>query len=1052
MKMRHIAMAVAVALSSSYAMADTSSAVRGRISTPEGAAAAGTKVVILHVPSGTSRTVTTNDSGSFVVSGLRVGGPYKIIVDSETYADETVNDVFLQLGDTFQLNRQLKTAEQVERIAVTGTAIASQTTGSSSTFDQELIENAPAFNRDLKDIVRNNPLAVVSEDNQLSIAGANSRFNSFTIDGIGQNDDFGLNSSGYPTQRSPISLDAISQISVDVTPFTAKAGGFSGGLVNAVTKSGTNDVAGSFFYEMTNNSLAGNAKSKRISNNRTFEVSDSYTFGGTLGGAVVEDKLFYFVSYENFKQETPTPFGVGSGSNPSLVTQAQVDTVLKTLKDTYGITDSLGSDPEDTDEKILLKIDWNINDLHRADFTYQFQNNLEGRNFSDSNSTIVLKSRAYDYKTITSNFAGHLFSDWTDEFSTEVSFAYKDVKAESLLNSFNAAYSIQTPTGRINGGTDVFRHANVADNVNFKLGVDATYLMDEHTLNFGYEVERLNLFNLFAESSLGSWTFDNTNSGAVSGMTNFAQKKPTAFDYKNAPSNKIEDTTVDLTRTTHVLYVEDEFSPIDDVDVTAGLRYERLATNDIPTLSPAFQKQYGFANTEAMDGLDVVLPRLGVKWYLTESTTLRGGVGLFTGGQPNVWVTNSYTNNGMTFVQAPKSVRDQTLTNTANVDFNSVPQFVKDSLKPGGFTNYTDPNFKLPTDLRYQLAADFNFEIPFLGDDFNSTLDATLIQRRDPAVWLDTSRVPSGKKAADGRIIYKSIYSGDLKDNYDIMLTNGEESETTRILSASLAKTWETGIRMTTSYTNQDSEEANPGTSSRAVSNYGNNPVLDRNVNIIAPAVNETKHRLVLNLGYSTEFFSGYATKFDLFFERKSGRPLSYVLDSNRDFAFGDQTDLGSNDVYLPYIPTSATDPVMKFGNGKTGYTYEQIMEVFRTVGLDKYAGGHAPKNAFYQPWTTTMDLNVQQEIPGFSPEHKGTLYFTVLNLANLLDKDSGQVHRMRFPQQPLMQFSVDSTTGQYTYEPLSSSSTLLQNARNWSEFYPSASVWRIKVGVNYRF
>lgn len=206
MKIKHIALAVALAMGSGAVLADTSSAIRGKITTPEGTAAAGTKIIITHIPSGTTRQVVTNDSGSFVASGLRVGGPYKVVVDSDTYSDETLEGIFLQLGDTYQVNQALQ-SQSVERIAVTGSVIAYSSTGSSSYFGENQIRNAPSLNNDLKDIIKNNPLAVLSpKDGELSVAGTNPRYNSITIDGISQNDDFGLNANGYPTTRSPISL------------------------------------------------------------------------------------------------------------------------------------------------------------------------------------------------------------------------------------------------------------------------------------------------------------------------------------------------------------------------------------------------------------------------------------------------------------------------------------------------------------------------------------------------------------------------------------------------------------------------------------------------------------------------------------------------------------------------------------------------------------------------------------------------------------------------------------------------------------------------------
>lgn len=425
----------------------------------------------------------------------------------------------------------------------------------------------------------------------------------------------------------------------------------------------------------------------------------------------------------------------------------------------------------------------------------------------------------------------------------------------------------------------------------------------------------------------------------------------------------------------------------------------------------------------------------------------------------NVWVTNSYSNNGMTFVETPLSVRRAIVTNPALVDFTKVPDAAKDSLKFGGSTNYIDPNFTLPTDWRYQLGFDYNFDLPMVGDDFTWSADATYIVRKDAPAWVDTSRVPSGKTTVDGRIIYKSIRTGDAADFYDIMLTNTDEDEASRILSTTLTKAWDSGVRATASYTNQDSEESVSGTSSRAISNYGTNVVINRNEQIVAPSTNMIEHRFVLNLGYSVELFAGYDTKFDLFFERRSGRPFSYVLDSFNDAWLGDQSALSGNaDIYLPYIPNGANDPAVKFGNGGANQplSYEQVMAVFNAAGLGKYAGTYAPKNEFTQPWVTTMDLNIQQEIPAFAEGHTGTLYLTIMNLANLIDKDAGQVYRMRFPQQQLFNWDLDPATGQYIYLRRQGDNTTGSNINtdvgNYNEFYSSASTWRIKVGVNYRF
>ncbi|KKO47076.1 hypothetical protein VT06_17025, partial [Arsukibacterium sp. MJ3] len=215
---------------SGIAIADTSSAMRGQIVGPQGEVVANTRVIIQHVPSGTISTATTNSAGVFTATGLRVGGPYIVIIDSDVYEGKTLEDIFLQLGDAYRLNAQLdERRDNIERITVTGRTIntTSLQAGSSSTWGENEIRNMPTFDRDLKDVVRQNPLATdLGDDSRsLTVGGNNPRYNSITVDGIGQNDDFGLNSGGYPTNRSPVSIDAIEQVSIQSVPFNARYSG-----------------------------------------------------------------------------------------------------------------------------------------------------------------------------------------------------------------------------------------------------------------------------------------------------------------------------------------------------------------------------------------------------------------------------------------------------------------------------------------------------------------------------------------------------------------------------------------------------------------------------------------------------------------------------------------------------------------------------------------------------------------------------------------------------------------------------------------------------------
>lgn len=250
-----LAMTAALGASNIASANETSSAMRGKIITPEGQAATNTKVVIIHQPSGTTREFRTNEAGTFLATGLRVGGPYMVSIDSDVYRDTDSDNIFLQLGDTYRFSVQLEDSN-LERIQVTAGRIF-ETNGAASVFGEDMINRLPSFDNDIKDIARLNPLVNINGSGDMTIAGGNPRTNNITVDGIGQNDDFGLNFGGYPTERSPISLSSIAQISVAAAPFSVRKTGFSGGAINAVTKSGTNEFKGSAFYEFTDPDLSG---------------------------------------------------------------------------------------------------------------------------------------------------------------------------------------------------------------------------------------------------------------------------------------------------------------------------------------------------------------------------------------------------------------------------------------------------------------------------------------------------------------------------------------------------------------------------------------------------------------------------------------------------------------------------------------------------------------------------------------------------------------------------------------------------------------------------
>lgn len=1046
MRIKSIALAVTLAIGSvNVAMAnDTSSGIRGNVISPAGQVIPNAKVEIVHVPSGTRSLATTNEAGAFSSSGLRVGGPYTITISS-SQGTKTYNNVFLSLGEAFRLTAQLET--DVERIAVTGSSLVyANNTGSSSFFNSKDVENAPSFNRDLKDIIRNNPLVNINgADGTISVAGTNPRFNSIAIDGIGLNDDFGLNMTGYPTTRSPISLDAIDQIIVDTSPFNAKDSGFQGAKINAVTKSGTNELAGTFFFEKQNDSLAG--KYRNPSNGEKESLNfDEETWGLTLGGALVQDKLFVFTSYESYSSPQASgwgPSGANGVANPTNVTIDELNQVAEIAQRVYGV--DIGDwavSPVTEDEKLLIKLDWNINDYHRAALTYQHSSGDEISNTTSEAQTLKVSSQWYNRSETMDSYALKFFSDWSSDFSTEVyaTFQERETGQNSLSDLPQVFIRVEGDDDReIAFGSDHSRHANELANETFILGFDATYLLDEHKLTFGYQFKETEAANLFVQYARGSYTFDS--------IEDFESRNALNLRYKNSPSLNPRDAIVGFKRAEHALYAQDEYALSPELLLTFGLRYEQMTTSDTPAFNEDFFNATGYDNRENLDGVDIILPRFSFRWDATDDLVVRGGIGRFSGGQPSVWAGNAYGNNGINMVdtgtvsdRSRAPITQDMIDALAGVDITTVPEAFKDYVRSGAASeiNFNDPNFDIPSDWRYQIAADYRFSLGDYLQDVMWSTEYTYVQQENTVFWQNVNAGEVFYTTADGRKLYS-----DAPQQPALMLTNANADGRSNIFSTSIAKRWESGVNLNMSYTYQDITNATVGSASTAFGNFGNNIAINRNDALIGASPYETPHRLVLNLSYETEFFDGYNTTFSSFFERKSGKTLTYLanISSSAREAFGYSAGGGG---MLAYIP-APDDTQYTFANPAAK---ERFYDTVEAMGLNGYIGSYLPKGGFNSPWVTTWDISIRQQVPGFVAGHKGELYLTVDNFLNLIDSSKGQVLDTQYGTKNLYGITaVNDTTGEIRINPFTN-----RGGVNWERFNEKESVWRVKLGVKYRF
>ncbi|WP_119967888.1 TonB-dependent receptor [Shewanella japonica] len=1026
----------------------TASNIRGHIVGPMGNAVTDATITIIHEPTGTVTEVPVGADGQFAARGLRVGGPYIIKVGSDEFADDVEQGLFLNVGETLRFNRELKSAADIERIGVVGNANYYRSAGSNSEFGADDIANSPSINRDLKDVLRQNPMAVVGNDGiSMSVAGINPRFNTFVVDGVSQNDDFGLNSNGYPTQRSPISIDAVESVALNTSPFTARSGGFSGAQVNAVTKSGTNELSGTMFWETTNDSMAGDGKDQ-ITGEALKQDFEETTFGGTIGFPLIKDKLFFFGSYENFDAPQAAEWGpAGAGfPNDSNVTLDELNRINSIASSVYGL-DNIGSynaTPQEKDEKILAKLDWNINDDHRASLTYQKTVGNMTNRVSDTEGYLNLSSYWYDKEEDFESYAAIVYSDWSHDFTTEFKVAYKDTVSSSnpVDNLGIGQVAVRTDNGTVTFGTERSRQSNELDNQNLEVRFVGDYYLDEHKIGFGFQYNSIDVFNLFAQDTMGTWDFDS--------IEDFERGIVDRFRYQNALSGNPDDVAAQFNMETLALFLEDTWEINYDLEMTFGVRYERIMMSDSPELNSNFVDRYGFANNSTMDGLDIWLPRIGLNYVLTDDVTLRGGVGRYSGGYPTVWMSNSFSNDGNSLLSYTGGWNDA----WGTPDFGNVPGEAQDGLVGGdGNTNSLDPNFELPSDWRVSVGFDSTWDLGALGQDWFFGGEFLYIQKENDVTWVDLSR---RKVRTDdtGRVIYETWDplanngQGGHTERSDLMLTNADTDGSSKTLSFSLAKNWDMGLNMRFGYAYNQVDEGNQGSSSTAGSNY-QYPIVgaDRNGTTMGPGYYETPHRFTLSLGYDTELFAGYNSSFNMFYEARQGNPMSWVLGSYNDRGFGDQGDYAYSDAYLPYIPTGADDANVEYAGG---LTYEEFKKAIDELGLGKYAGGLIDKGTHNQPWVHQLDFRFTQELPGFTQKHKGMLYFDVKNVLNLLNDDWGKVQYQSYGNKVLVDHSYDAETGVYTYSTPFGQDGI--DTSNFNTYDINQSAWQIKVGVKYMF
>ncbi len=994
---------------------ETSSAVRGTV-VSKGVPVAGATVTVVHEPSGTTLSTVTDGSGSFSANGLRIGGPFTVTVEASGYETATVNELYLQAGQPVRLPVSLEVQTE---IVVTGASlqpVVALSDGPTTALGRKEIENAASINRDIRDLARRDPLVTIDLTNSrtIEIAGNNGRLNRFSVDGMQMSDDFGLNNGGLPTNRGPVPFDAIEQFTVKVAPFDVSEGDMQGGAINVNLRSGGNRFHGGGFYSYTGDGLTS-SRSKATTVALDFT---SKQYGGWLSGPIIKDKLFFMVAYEHTREGKPMDDGVGPGFANQVpnITQALIDQVTATAKSRYGYdTQGLITTAQEQDEKIVGKLDWNISESHRASLTYIRNvgtNQFQQDNFLTPIYGLGYKSNGYELREEVNSGTFEFNSTWADSFSTTLRASYRDYnrsqtpfgtlpfpQMEICLDptSINSGTNSATSCGsaRLFFGPDVSRHSNKLNTDNLSIDLTARYDHGDHSLRLMAGYTKVDTFNLFLQRSLGDFYFDS--------LADFASGTANRLRYANAvPSNNPGDAAASFSTTNWTFGVQDDWQITERLGLTAGVRYDLFDNDHPPALNPNFLARTGFANTATFKGRGVWQPRAAFNWEASDRLVVRGGVGIFAGGTPDVFLSNVFSNTGLLTnavdINRANCAASGTCGALNGVVNGTIPASVVSFLTTNvaslsaAPTDVIDPRLRLANKMKFSLQADYKADLGPLGDNWLLGAQVLYDKTLEAYQWVDVRSVAIGT-LPDGRTRYGPI-GGLATTNRDLMLTNTSDGRGI-FGTFRFEKKWNFGLGIEGSYTRASVRDRSSLTSSTSSSNYGNNAFVDPNLPAYGRSIYEYTNQYKFGFNYNHAYFGDAKTSLGLFGEVRSGRPYSVTMLDNtgtRGTVFGTVGNLGN---MLLYVPNS-TDAKVSFDTAANETAFNALVD---QLGLGKYRGTIVPKNSQTSPSNFKLDFHFGQEIP--LPVVSGAkleLFADIENVLNLINRDWGALRQVPFP------------------------------------------------------
>ena len=1005
----------------------------------------GATIQAVHTPSGTRYTASSNGDGRFTIPNMRVGGPYTVTTTYVGYKSNKVEDVFLTLAQKFTLNILLQEeSSQIGEVVVNGTADATlngRRTGASTTINNEQLSVLPTITRSASDIYR---LTAASDGN--SFLGRNGQFNNFSLDGTIFNNPFGLDAAtpGGQTDAQPVSLDAIDQIQVSLAPYDVTQAGFTGAAINAVTKSGTNQFHGTAFGFFRNNSLVGQkidtTKSKVPSLNQN-------QFGFSFSGPIIKDKLFFFA---NAELERRGDLGTAGWEPNRGQTGATVSRVLASDFEKVGAAlRTFGYDPgayegftlNTTNNKALVKLDYNINDNHKLSFTYNW---LDAYKEKPANP-FAIGVRGPSFNTMQFRNAGYRINNIINSGILELKSVFSSKISNKLqigrtqFRDSRDPFSTPFPTINISkdgnryiiAGHEPFSINNVLKQDVFQINDNVNIYLNKHTLTVGASFEKFefdNSFNLGAYAGVFGPGYASVDAFVAATKDGSFKKDIDAATATAAAKNKLgqgvrggwalAETNVGQLG----VYIQDEFQVTNNATVTLGLRMDKPMYFDTQTkidsviaqnccYDPAIKYFDATGNTVLLNSRQLpsskplFSPRLGFNWDVNgdRSTQVRGGTGIFTGRFPFVWIGNQVAN----------------------------PNFY--------FYCTTDPNFKFPQVWRSNVGFDKKFGagwIASLDVIYTKDINAMIIRNYGAGT-------PSAKLAgADNRPVYATKDRADKfgpTNAYVFSNTNIGSSFNTTV---EIKRTFVNNFYTSLAYNYGVAKDASSISAEISSDAFDRNPAYG-NVNeaVLSNSLYGNRHRIVGTANKRFVYMNGkMATTVSLFFQYAKGGRMSYLYS-------GDVNNDGSGTNDLIFVPTDAQIDGMAF-DGTNAAAQRTALKAYiaQDAYLNTIRGAVAGKYASLSPWYNNWDLRVLQDL-NFKVAGKTNtvqLSFDVLNVGNLISSNWG-VRKIAATNSPLG-VSVDAKTGVPTY-------SFDTNLKSTFVTDPSfLSRWQAQIGLRYKF